>query len=367
MGQRIKAPRCSTISSAELEDILWRHRFNFRADYIRDDTPFWKRYIFEILAANLNTEQKLLNIILCVHADGDTGENARPSLDRIQALSGLTRPTIVKHLNQGNHWVVKTQTEAGRAPNTYSVVIPQQTIDELVALYSDRSERDSPLRPSSKPDLPLADAVAVNGVNHYDTKTSRSGKNGHRSGKAALPDTIDTKHLERESNRRKSTKDRARGPFFRRSGSFRLHGATRRRRWVWRRRALIPSRRNSIGTTRARTFPTSRSSSSTGTRSGRVGRARTRKVPFLQSFLAIIVARPKRRDGPWMRIAGDILSEQGIELGCTRQGNHRALCPRCSHTRQEEARQMPFHKHRRSRRPLALPQRRLRFRRREIL
>lgn len=205
MGQRIKAPRCSTISSAELEDILWRHRFNFRADYIRDDTPFWKRYIFEILAANLNTEQKLLNIILCVHADGDTGENARPSLDRIQALSGLTRPTIVKHLNQGNHWVVKTQTGAGRAPNTYSVVIPQQTIDELVALYSDRSgKRDLPLRPSSKPDLPLADAVAVNGVNHYDTKTSRSGKNGHRSGKAALPDTIDTKiSLKREQPKKK--------------------------------------------------------------------------------------------------------------------------------------------------------------------
>jgi hypothetical protein len=214
MEQRIKAPRRSTISPAELEAVLWRHRLKFRADYIRDDTPFWKRYIFEILAANLSTEQKLLNIVLCVHADGDTGENARPCLDRIQALSGLTRPTIVKHLNPENQWVVKTQTGAGRATNTYSIVIPQQTIDEIVALYGESSGKAAlPLQPSGKRALPLADAVAVNGVNHYGAEAPRSGKNGRRSGKAALPDTIYTENLSKEREPKKKREGSSKGTF----------------------------------------------------------------------------------------------------------------------------------------------------------
>jgi hypothetical protein len=216
MGHRTNAPRRSTISQADLEAVLWRHRLKFRADYIKDDTPYWRRYILETLAADLSAEEKILNIVLCVHADGDTGENSRPCLDRIQALSGLTRPTIIKYLNSEDGplakkgWVLRTAKGSGRSPNAYAVTIPRQTIDELVALYGESSGKGSlPLDASSQAALPLAPHVAVNGFNHYESKKGRSGKNERRSGKAALPDLIDLKNSISAEPSKKSTKRRA--------------------------------------------------------------------------------------------------------------------------------------------------------------
>ena len=165
----------------------------------------------------------MLNVVLIIHADGDTGENARPCLDRIQALSGLTRPTIVKHLRSKKGWIEKTQTGVGRSPNIYALRIPQQTIDEIIALYSESSGKPDlplegqdashsgkaalPLDASSKEDLPLEPPVVVNGFNHYEIGKGRSGENEARSGKATLPYLLDTKQ-NRESTRRKRVKAR---------------------------------------------------------------------------------------------------------------------------------------------------------------
>jgi hypothetical protein len=219
MGHKIDAPRRSTISQAELELVLWKHRLKFRADYIRQDAPFWKRHLLETLASDLCTEEKVLNIVLCIHADSGTGENARPCLDRIQALTGLTRPTIIKYLNSEDAslvkmgWIAKTATGAGRSPNTYAVIIPQRTIDELIAKFGAASGKAAlPLQASGQPALPLEPPVVVNGAYHYEAGKARSGKNGRRSGKRGLPDTIDTISLTERASSKNRSRERTRLP-----------------------------------------------------------------------------------------------------------------------------------------------------------
>src|SRR5262249_28247085 len=125
-----------------------------------------------------------------------------PSIDRIQALASLSRNTVIKYVGTlGKDGWVTEEKGKGRASNSYSVTIPQKTIDELMARYSgsprapqdDSDEASSgsshaPQNGSGSRREPQTNGVVVHHVHHK----ARSGSNGGRSGSRRAPDLLDT-------------------------------------------------------------------------------------------------------------------------------------------------------------------------------
>jgi biotin operon repressor len=209
------APRRSNISKADLEAVFWRHRLKFRENYLRADTPFWKHYVLEILATDRSCEEKVIGIVLALHADENSGENAYPSIDRIGALTSLSRKTVIKYVAtlRKDGWVTEEKGK-GRASNSYTVTIPQKTIDELVEKFGAARNGNVEARSGgAHPPLddrsgggrtPQTNGVVVEDVHHK----SRSGGNRDRSGGGRTPDLRDTISLKESALHKKRAKTR---------------------------------------------------------------------------------------------------------------------------------------------------------------
>jgi hypothetical protein len=103
-----------------------------RSEWTRDDSTLLQRVETEIWVSALPPEAKLIALAMRKHAS-KSGDDAYPSLSRLEHLTGLCRKTVIRYrdvlVDEG--WLVQRTEFRGRKSNTYSVRIPDNTLTEL--------------------------------------------------------------------------------------------------------------------------------------------------------------------------------------------------------------------------------------------
>jgi hypothetical protein len=186
-GARVR----KTINAAEIEVVFRTIRDETRRTYREGDSPYSFKWAWELLCSELPPNSKYLGLIFFLHGGLNGNDKIFPSLDRLQALSGLSRATISTHEKKlaGAGYVSKT-AGGGRKSNVYVLAIPVMTIAELSqALDAIASSSTSELQRGRS-----SSTIELNGSSSTsELQKSRSSSIGARSSSTIEPDLIDLK------------------------------------------------------------------------------------------------------------------------------------------------------------------------------
>lgn len=150
-----------------------------RDQRIKDNTPFDVRWQWEVVLSELSAASIAVAFVVRLYADKN-GECSSPSLDAIQHATKLSRNTVLNALHELNRLgLISRHVGVGRTRNSYSLVIPSQTLTELATVYDIRS--GSVIEPqgrSGSPTEPLEEAVVVHPLNHKAVVVQSGGRSG---------------------------------------------------------------------------------------------------------------------------------------------------------------------------------------------
>lgn len=127
----------SACPAKEDDELSFRERT--RMQRIKENTPFDLRWQWEVWLSDLPSSAKLVAFAIRIYSDR-AGASSNPSIETLQLLTGFSRNTVLAAIRElGKTELVRKEIGAGRARNSYALVIPQQTLSELANVIDIRS------------------------------------------------------------------------------------------------------------------------------------------------------------------------------------------------------------------------------------
>jgi hypothetical protein len=126
-------------SKAFKEEAELSFREKTRAQRIKENTPFDLRWQWEVWLSDLSSSAMLVAFAIRIYADR-SGSSSNPSIETLQRLTKLSRNTVLTAIRElGKTDLVRKEIGAGRARNSYSMAIPDQTVREIAEIIDFRS------------------------------------------------------------------------------------------------------------------------------------------------------------------------------------------------------------------------------------